>query len=160
VIARSVLILISIAALVACGRGQATIPPGAHVVHVRVDGLDVRLDPARVPAGDVYVVLETPNSSVGFAQGQPGPDVGPGPLSDEDLARLSRGSTEGLAISGFDNSGCSEEQRAEDWGMLGYCGNVSKVVLGAGRVAFFTGSVDGDSPRDESRSIAVLEVLP
>jgi hypothetical protein len=48
--------------LVACGRGQAPIPAGAQQVHVVIAGSTVRLDPDTVPAGDVYVVLDTPGS--------------------------------------------------------------------------------------------------
>src|SRR5688572_322197 len=51
-----------------CGRPAATIPPGAQQVQVTMSGSEVRLDPAMVRPGDVYVVLDTPGSSVGFAQ--------------------------------------------------------------------------------------------
>ena len=43
---------------------------------------------------------------------------------------------------------------------MGPCGNVFKLVLGAGKYAFFAGELDGGPPRDYSGSIAVLEVLP
>jgi len=143
-----------------CGRGQAPIPSGAQQVHVVVTGSGVHLDPATVPAGDVYVVLDTPGSSVGFAQRQRTAAETPGPLSDADLDRLSRGDTESTAIGGFGDTGCSAEQRAEDRGQMGYCGNVFKMVLTAGKYAFFAGDLDGGPPGDYSGSIAVLEVLP
>ncbi len=121
----------------------------------------VRLDPASVRAGDIYVVLDTPGSGVGFAQRQRGPaPETPGPLTDEDLDRLARGDTGGTNIGGFSDSGCSAEQRAEDRGLQGYCGNVFKVILTPGKYAFFTGNLDGGPPGDYSQSIAVLEVLP
>lgn len=142
--------------LVGCGRGQTPIPPGAQQVHVVVTESELRLDPATVRAGDIYVVLDTPRSSVGFVQRQRGPSETPGPLSDDDLARLAHGDTQGTAIGGFDLVGCSDSQRAEDRGKMGYCGNVFKVVLTQGKYAFFTGNVDGVPPR----SIAVFEVLP
>ena len=54
----------------ACGRGQTPVPAGAQLVHVSVAGSEVRLDPATASAGDIYVVLDTPGSSIGFAQQQ------------------------------------------------------------------------------------------
>ena len=139
-----------------CGRGQATIPPGGQEVHVVVTGAEVRLDPTVVRAGDVYVVLDTPGSSVGFAQRQRTAAETPGPLGDDDLARLARGDTQGTAIGGFDDTGCSADQRAEDRGRMGPCGNVFHQVLTPGKYAIFLGQAEGEGPR----SIAVLEVLP
>jgi len=81
-------------------------------------------------------------------------------IPDDDLARLARGDTEGTAIGGFDDVGCSPEQRAEDRGRMGPCGNVFRLVLDAGRYAFFAGGLDGAPSGDYSGSIAVLEVLP
>ena len=83
----------------------------------------------------------------------------PGPLTDEDLDRLAHGDTQGTAIEGFDDLGCSPEQRAEDRGQMGPCGNVFKVVLTPGKYAFYTGSIEGE-PGDDARSMAVLEVVP
>ena len=139
-----------------CGRGQATIPPGGQQVHVSVAGANVRLDPATVRAGDVYVVLDTPGSAVGFAKRQGSAEETPGPLSDDDLARLGLGDTQGTAISGFDDVGCSDDQRAEDRGLMGYCGNVFRETLTPGKYAFFIGDPEGQGPQ----SIAVLEVVP
>ncbi len=144
------------AAVAACGRGQATIPPGGQQVHVSVTESEVRVDPATVRAGDVYIVLETPGSSVGFAQRKRSAEETPGPLSDDDLKRLAGGDTEGTAIGGFDDIGCSADQRAEDRGQMGYCGNVFKEALTPGKYAFLLGDPEGEGPQ----SIAVLEVLP
>ena len=146
--------------VVGCGRGQEAVPAGAQLVAVRATGSEVNLDHATVRAGDVYVVLETPGSSVGFVQRKSTAEEPPGPLTDEDLARLARGDTQGTAIGGFDDFGCSPEQRAEDRGRMGPCGNVFRLVLEAGRYAFFAGDLDGAPPGDYSGSIAVLEVLP
>ena len=146
--------------VVGCGRGQEAVPAGAQLVAVRATGSEVHLDPATVRAGDVYVVLETPGSSVGFVQRKSTAEERPGPLTDEDLARLARGDTQGTAIGGFDDFGCSPEQRAEDRGRMGPCGNVFRLVLGPGKYAFFAGNLDGAPPGDYSGSIAVLEVLP
>jgi hypothetical protein len=142
--------------LVGCGRGQTPVPAGAQQVHVAVTESEVRLNPATVRAGDVYVVLDTPGSSVGFAQRQRTAAETPGPFSDAQLDSFSHGDGQGTAISGFDDTSCSDAQRAEDRGMQGYCGNVFKVVLAAGKYAFFLHRADGVTPR----SVAVLEVLP
>jgi hypothetical protein len=147
-------------ALASCGPGSATIPPGAQQVHVVVAGPEVRLEPATVSPGEVYVVLDAPGSSVGFAQRQRTATETPGPLSDDDLDRLARGDTQGTAIGGFDDSGCSADQRVESRGRMGPCGNVFKIILTAGQYAFFTGNLDGGPPGDYSGSIAVLDVVP
>lgn len=160
------------ALLVACGRGQRPIPPGAQQVHVVVSASGVHLEPDTVRAGDVYVVLDTPRSSVGFVERKRTQAEAPGPLSDDDLARLARGDTEGTAMGGFDLSGCSDAQRAEDLGQQGYCGNVFKVVLQAGKYAFLgpgwklqetepsTNPTAGPGGFSPPSSMTVLEVLP
>jgi hypothetical protein len=116
----------------------------------------VRLAPATVRAGDIYIVLDTPGSSVGFVMRQRTAAETPGPLDDDELERLARGDTEGTAIGGFNDVGCSPEQRAEDRGQMGYCGNVFREVLTPGKYAFFIGEVDTGAPK----SIAVLQVVP
>lgn len=155
-----VLVCLLAGSVAGCGRGQTPIPYGARQVHVQVLGSEVRLDPVTVPAGDIYVVLDTPRSSVGFAQRQATAAATPGPLRDEDLERLARGDTGGTAIGGFDLLGCSEEQRAEDRGQMGPCGNVFKVALTPGKYAFFSGNLDGGASGNGPRSIAILEVAP
>jgi len=158
---RSVLVLALLTiALAGCGRGQTPIPAGAQEVHVTVSGAQVDLEPSTVRAGDIFVVLDTPGSGVGFAQRQRTATETPGPLTDEDLARLAQGDTQGTSIGGFDDAGCSPEQRAEDRGRLGPCGNVFQIVVSPGKYAFFTGDLDGVPPGDHSDSIAVLEVVP
>ena len=72
--------------------------------------------------------------------------------------RLGRGDTQGMVIGGFEDVGCSPEQRAEARGRMGPCGIVFKVVLTPGKYAFFT-SLEGE-PSGDARSIAVLEVVP
>jgi hypothetical protein len=132
----AVLLLGSLAGIVAgCGRGQAPIPAGAQEVHIAVIESGLRLDRATVRAGDVYLVLDTPRSSVGFVSRKRA-NLDNGPLSDDDIARLARGDTQGLAVEGFDLEGCSDEQRAEDLGQMGYCGNVFRTVLVPGKYAF------------------------
>ncbi len=144
-------------AVAGCGRGQATVPPDATLVHVTVAGPSVHLEPATVPAGDVYFVLEVPGSSVSFAMRKRTAEETPGPFTDADLDRLAAGDDEGTSISGFDDVGCSDDQRAADRGMLGPCGNVFKEVLGPGKYAFY---VDGDGAGGRPRTLAVLVVTP
>jgi len=145
--------------LAACARGQTPIPPSAQQVHVSVVGPEVRLQPASAAAGDIYVVLDTPGSSVGFVQRKQTAAETPGPLSTDHLVRLGRGDTEGTAIETFDDHGCSAEQRAADRGRMGPCGNVFHIALTPGKYAFFTGSLEGE-PGDDARRITVLEVVP
>lgn len=143
-------------AAVACGRGQATIPPGATTVSVTLAGDEVRLEPSTVPAGDVYLVLDTPGMSVSFAMGQDSAEATPGPLTDEALERLAGGSSEGTAMTSFGDHGCSPEQRAEDRGRLGPCGTVFLQPLVPGRYAFFAGDPEPGGPV----KLAVLVVQP
>jgi len=143
--------LILAAVLASCGGRATPIPAGSQQVHVAVTESGIRLDPASVPAGDVYVVLDTPGSSVGFLEGQDGP------LSEEALARIAQtGDTQGTSMQSFDQVGCSAEQRAEDLGQMGPCGNVGKVVLSPGKYAFFIGDLTTDPPQ----AWAILGVLP
>ena len=150
------LLVLGAVSVAACGRGQATIPPGGQQVHVSVTDSELRLDPGTVRAGDLYIVLDTPGSVVGFAQRKRSAAETPGPLSEDDLQRLASGDTGGTAIGGFDDLGCSADQRVEDRGQMGYCGNVFKETLTPGKYAFFVGDPEGEGPQ----SIAVLEVLP
>jgi hypothetical protein len=153
-----VCLLVSLLAGVAggCGRGQERVPVGAQKVHVAVTESEVRLDPAVVRAGDVYVVLDTPGSTVGFATRKATEAETPGPFTDEELERLAQGDWEFTAVEGFADTGCSDAQRAADRGLTGYCGNVFKERLTPGKYAFFICDGDVGAPR----SIAVLEVLP
>lgn len=141
--------------LAGCGREQTDIPAGAQQLHVSVTEAGIHLDPLTARAGDLYVVMDTPGSSVGFVQRQAAAET-PGPMTDEDLDRFAHGDLQGTAISGFSDTGCSAEQRAEDRGRLGPCGNVVLVVLTEGKYAFFLGDPDGVTPI----SITVLEVRP
>jgi len=117
-------------------RGHTPIPAGAQQVVVEVTGADVRLDPTSVNAGDIYLVLDTPRSSITFTQDE---------LLPTDLP--TRGD--------FDLRGCSDAQRAEDRGQVGYCGNVFRVTLSPGKYVFFSIDVEGSG-----QAVARLEVLP
>jgi hypothetical protein len=156
--------------LVGCGRGQTPIPPGAQEVHVMVTESEVRLDPATVHAGDVYLVLDGPVQSVVFVQRMRTEAETPGPLSDDDLARLAHGDTQGTGLQGM-SVACSDSQRAEDRGQMGPCGNVYKVVLVEGKYAILGPGWTPQATEPSSdptagppgllpRFMAVLEVLP
>lgn len=147
--------------LVGCGRGQTPIPPGAQQVHVVVTESEVRLDPGTVRAGDVYLVLDAPlDGSIVFVQRKRTAAATPGPLTNDDLARLAHGDTEGTSIGGMDAGGCDAAQNAEDRGQMGPCGNVFKVVLLEGKYAMLGDMPGSNPPGLPLPSIAVLEVLP
>ncbi len=117
-------------------RGHTVVPPGAQQVEVEVSATEVRLTPTIVDAGDIYLVLVTPRSDVTFTQDElVGTDI---PIHWD-----------------FDLRGCTDGQRAEDAGELGYCGNVFKVTLAAGKYVFFSTAADGPG-----QELARLEVLP
>jgi len=142
-------------AVVGCGPASTPIPSGAQEVHVVVTESEVRLEPATVNAGDVYLVLDAPpDGSIVFVEQQLAAGDTPGPLSDEALDRLAQGDTEATAIGGIDAGGCSPEQDAAARGHMGPCGNVMKVVLVEGKYA-----VLGDAPELQP-PMAILEVLP
>lgn len=150
-------LIILVGLLSGCGGRATPIPAGAQQVHVAVTESEILLDPVVVRGGDIYVVLDTPGSSVGFLQGQSAAGATPGPLSDGDLARISgSGDSQGTSGQSFDQIGCSDEQRAEELGQMGPCGNVNLVVLSQGKYAFYTGDLTTGPPQ----SMAVLEVLP
>ena len=124
------------AGLVGCDRHQILIPDGAQVVRMVVTASEVRLDPATVRAGDVYLVVDGHlESSFTFVERQRSADETPGPLSDDDLERLAHGDSEGTSMSGFHAGGCSPEQIAQDRDKTGYCGYVSMVTVRAGQYA-------------------------
>ena len=117
-------------------RGRTVVPAGAQQVEVEVTSTEVRLTPDTVDAGDVYLVLVTPRSDVTFTQDElVGNEI---PIHRD-----------------FDLRGCNDAQRAEDRGQLGYCGNVFKVAMSAGKYVFFITAADGPG-----QELDRLEVLP
>ena len=117
-------------------RGRTVVPPGAQQVEVEVTATEVRLTPTTVQAGDIYLVLVTPRSDVTFTQDE---------LVGNDIP----------THRDFDLRGCTDAQRAEDRGQLGYCGNVFKVTLAAGNYVFLSTAADGPG-----QELDRLEVLP
>jgi len=147
-------------ALAGCSRATP-IPPGAQVVHVAITASGVRLDPSTIHAGDVYLEIDEPmDGSIAFVERMRTADETPGPLDDEDLARLAQGDVGGFSIGGLDAGGCSAEQDAEDGGKLGPCGNVMKVVLAPGSYAILGGAPEVDPSTGRLPPLAVLEVVP
>jgi hypothetical protein len=127
-----------VASLAGCAQGLVPVPAGAQLVHLVATDVVVHLSPATVRAGDVYVELDEPlPGSFMFVEAKKTADAVPGPLNDDDLARLAIGDTEGTAISGFGPS-CAPAPGADARGKLagpGNCGNVWKFTLVAGKYA-------------------------
>ena len=142
-----------------CG-GTTPVPSGAQQVHVTATESDLRLEPTTVRAGDVYLILDGPHQSVVIVSRRRTAEETPGPLTADDLNRLANGDTEGTSIEGV-SVGCSAEQRAENRGRVGYCGNVYKLVLAAGAYAILLEPPDRDPPQPvPAGSMAILLVTP
>jgi hypothetical protein len=116
-------------------RSHSAVPAGAQQVEVEVTATEVRLMPASVRAGDIYLVLVTPRSSINITQDE---------LVETDVP----------SEFSFDLTGCTDAQRSADRGQIGYCGNVFKVNLSAGKWAVI--STSGDAGKGFGR----LEVRP
>jgi hypothetical protein len=144
----------------ACSRATP-IPAGAQQVHVVVTPSDVQLRPARVRAGDVYLVLDAPaDGSLAFVS-RSGPESPVlSPLAPGDLERLARGDTEATSISGLDAGGCSPAQNAEDRGQMGPCGNVMKVQVREGTYAILGGAPEAGVASGSPHRMAALIVVP
>jgi hypothetical protein len=160
-LARTILVLGLLGGVAAgCAGGLTPIPSGAQQVHIADTETSLDLRPATVRAGNVYVVLDGPRQSVVLVTQKRTAEATPGPMSDDDLDRLTRGDTEGTSIEGI-SVACSAEQRAAARGKVGYCGNVYRFRLAPGKYAFLVDSPDGDPPRTvPPESMAVLEVTP
>ncbi len=153
------LVVVGLLVLAGCAR-STPIPAGGQEVHVTITDTEVRLAPATVRAGDVYIVLDAPpEGSFAFVERARAGET-PGPLTDGDLARLARGDTEGTSIGGLDAGGCAPDQRAEDRGRMGPCGNVMQVRVAPGKYALVGGSPEGDPATGERPAIGVLTVVP
>ena len=166
-------LLVSVVA--ACGQSQATIPPGAQLVHLVATESAVRLSPASVHARDVFVQLDEPldGGSFMFVERKTAAADTPGPLTDNDLERLARGDTQGTSLSGYGPS-CSGPQGADRGHLVqeGVCGNVWKFDLAPGKYAILgpgwteqqtEASVDptaGPSGFVPPPTMAVFEVVP
>jgi hypothetical protein len=160
--------------LAGCGLGRPTVPPGAQIVHVVATASDVRVS-GSAHAGNVYLELDDPAEGGSFmvVERKTTAAETPRPLTDDDLARLAVGDTEGTSISGAGPS-CIGAQ-GQGRGQLaapGVCGNVFMFVLGPGKYAILgpswteqqteasTAPTAGPSGPVIPATMAVLEVLP
>jgi hypothetical protein len=138
------------AGLTACGSSGA-IPADAQVVHVTVTQSEVRLDPASVRAGDVYLVLEGPIPAAAIVGRErddataAGMAFTPGPLNDADLARLEQGDWQFTYSAAMEVS-CNPEQQEAMRGRQGQCGNVFKIDVVPGSYAIVHGGCGGYQP--------------
>jgi hypothetical protein len=121
-----------------CGQGQATVPPGAQLVHLVATESEVRIAAASIHAGEVFIELDEPldGGSFTFVERKRTAEEAPGPLTDNDLERLAHGDTQGTASSAYGPS-CGGPQGADRGHLVqpGVCGNVWKFVLAAGKYA-------------------------
>jgi hypothetical protein len=138
--------------LAAC-EGNSPIPAGAQQVQISVSPTGVQLQPATVHAGDVYLVLDS--GQISFVEQKATADATPGPLTDEDIAQIGRGNTQGTSITGFEAGNCDPQQNASARGQLGPCGNVMLVKLQAGNYL-----VAGAAPEELGTPSSVLHVVP
>ena len=169
------IVTVLVAMLAGCGQGQATVPSGGQLVHLVATQSEVRLSPAAVHAGDVFIQLDEPRDggSFTFVVGMASAGATPGPLSDNDLARIAYGDTQNTGKSSYGPS-CSGPQ-GTDVGHLaadGVCGDVWKITLAPGKYAILgpgwsmaqtLPSVDptaNPSGFKAPSTMAVLEVLP
>ena len=137
-------------ALTGCDGGVA-VPRGGHALHVTVTGDDVHLEPATMPAGDIYLVLDTPGTDVTLVEAKASADATPGPLTDDDLDRVRHGDTFHTSLTGgFANGGPH--------------GNVTKLTLTPGTYAFVADAPEALAGRSGGvippGAIAVLQALP
>jgi hypothetical protein len=122
-------VVVLIGVLAGCDSATA-IPGGAQQVHVDATGATVRLDPATVRAGDVYLVVDLPAGGASLALLE---ETG-GSMSDADLARLT--------------------QAGDQQG-----GKVHKETLAAGKYAFIL-HADSLRPGVPPPAVTVLQVTP
>jgi hypothetical protein len=146
-------VIAAVLAVVLAGCGcSSPVPSGVQELHVAVGPSEVRLNPATVHAGDVYVAMDVPCTSVGFvwrAQGS----VEIAPMSDDDIDRFRHGDMYLTGTSSFDNGTCAPATPNGD--RIGECGNVQKTTLVEGKYAFFLYGQDGITPS----TVTVLEVV-
>ena len=158
---RLLLALLAIALALAACAPATTVPAGAQLLHVTVQGPSIRAEPASgLHAGQIYVVLETLGSSVTFVQAQRTADGPPEPLNHDDLARLAAGDLEHTRSEAL-GPVCSGPEGEAARGQLvrpGGCGNVFPIVVRPGKYAFLTG--DPAAAAVGTVAIAVFEILP
>jgi len=120
---RSIALAVVVGTPAACFPGPISVPPEGQRVEVVIDGDTITLDPTTVRAGDVYLVLVRPGTSMLLVERKSTPEETPGPLSEAELDRVRRGDTFHTAITGGFANG-------EPYG------NVSRIVVTPGLYAF------------------------
>ena len=169
------IVTVLVAMLAGCGQGQVTVPSGAQLVHLVATQTEVRLNPATVHAGDVFIQLDEPldGGSFTLVVGADSATATPGPLSDNDLARIASGDMQSTAESLYEPS-CSGPQGADVGHLVapGVCGDVWKITLAPGKYAILgpgwlpaqmQASVEPTADPSGFKApstMAVLEVLP
>ena len=88
--------------------GNAPIPSGAQQVQVTATDSSVELQPDRVAAGDVYLVLD--DGSISFVARQAGAYASPEPLSDDQVAQVGEGNLQDTSVSGLEANSCDPDQ--------------------------------------------------
>jgi hypothetical protein len=131
------------------------IPANAEsVVHVTATEDSVTIEPSTVSTGDVYFVLEGPNTAVSFVARKEAPDA---PIEGMDAAqveRLTEGDYQFTAMDGFAVT-CAPDEWTEERHWAG-CGENHVLPLRPGLYALLaSGEAPGVAP-----VMAVLEVTP
>jgi hypothetical protein len=142
----------TLVALAAC-TGNAPIPSGAQQVQITVTDSGVALQPASVPAGEVYLVLDS--GAVNFIERKAGAYATSEPLTDEQIAQVGEGNVQDTSITGLEATNCDPEQNAAARGMTGPCGNVMFVTVQPGSYLIVAGA-----PEEGGAPSAVLSVTP
>jgi hypothetical protein len=141
---RFVAVVVLVGGLGGCEPAPVAIPAGAQQIAVTVTATTVTLTPAKVPAGDVYLVLSFPAQGPGEVLLLENGNAG---LTDAQLANVAQtggdfqgGSTKGLSAS------C--------------CGNVDKETFTAGKYAIILPGPQGSAAVTPPLATAILQVGP
>ncbi len=133
-----------------CSPGPIAVPEGAQEIHIVVSGDSVSLTPLTVRAGDIYIVLDVPGSSVNVVEPSTATAESPDPFTDDALDRIRHGDTFLTSMGGI-----ADSERY---------GNVRKLVLAPGRYAFLADAPEALAERwggtIPPEAMAVLTVLP
>jgi hypothetical protein len=160
VLARLGVAVLVVGSVVGCEVPTA-IPAGAEVVEVTITPTSVVLQPDTIPAGDVYLALQSPGSgSYSFVARQDSATATAGPLTEDGIEALASGDTFHTSSLAISAGGCSPAQDEDARGKMGHCGNVTKVVVSPGRYAIVAGAPEGDPASGEVPRLAILTVVP
>lgn len=141
--------------LAACQPPPVQIPPEAEVVHVSLTDERVRLAPATVRAGDVYIVIEGPGTGFTLVRRLVAPDADPTGMTQEQVDQVAGGDFQSTQIEGFAVS-CAPDAWTPERRWQG-CRENSMVTLTEGLYAIL--GAGGDEP-GVPPVMDVLEVTP